>query len=365
MIPRALFICKQSENDDNYSYGYFRQFSGLFNSARFISDMLEESGFFSEVETAHDNNDIDKLVTKHKPDFVFIEALWVVPEKFDVLQKLHPDVTWIVRIHSELPFIAMESIAVDWCVRYLTENDNIIIAPNSIRMAEDLRTIVDSYGVDTSRIVYLPNYYPLDKTKAYHKPEPLDLDINGNKIINIGCFGSIRPFKNQLSQAVAAIKFADGIDAKLKFHINGNRVEQGASNLQNIKKLFEHHAKHELVEHSWQSHVGFIQLLRTMDIGMQVSFTESFNIVAADMVSIGIPVVTSPEIDWVHPFFYANPNSTSDIAATLDKVWYFRYFQLQRINRRRLKAYDKTSKLLWNIFLLECIDSTTNYIGLD
>jgi len=44
-------------------------------------------------------------------------------------------------------------------------------------------------------------------------------------------------------------------------------------------------------------HSDFISIVKSMDIGMQVSLSESFNIVAADFVSNGIPLVGSPDIE--------------------------------------------------------------------
>lgn len=90
-MSKILFICKQSEDQNISSYGYFRKFSGLFNSARLVNEMLQYNGISSNIETAHDNNDIDRLVTKHSPDICIIEAYWVVPEKFEILHKLHPN----------------------------------------------------------------------------------------------------------------------------------------------------------------------------------------------------------------------------------------------------------------------------------
>jgi hypothetical protein len=351
MRKKALFICKQTNDNIPSSYGYFRTFSGLFNSAKFVSEMLHEEGFYSHIEIAHDNNDIDKLVTKHRPDVVFIEALWVVPEKFVVLHRLHPNVKWVVRLHSALPFLAMESLAVDWCVRYLINHDNVMVAPNMPSLVDDIGLMVSSLGIDLRKIVYLPNYYPIEKHTPNYERHHTKCD-GEDFIVNIGCFGAIRPFKNQLIQAVAAIKFANTIGAKLRFHINGNRIEQqGNSNLNNIRSLFQYQQKHELVEHAWQPHKGFIKLLETMDMGMQVSFTETFNIVTADMVSLGIPVVTSSVIDWVNPDFYADPNSTQDIFETLLRTWESSKYHTQYTNREGLAEYDKIAKHLWTSFL--------------
>src|ERR1700686_515277 len=103
---KVLFILKKNSYGYSGSYGY--GMSGLLNSAQFIVDMLNDNGVEAKLEIVNDNNDIDREVHKYKPDVVVVEALWVVPEKFDVLRKLHPRVKWIVRSHSDFPFLATE-----------------------------------------------------------------------------------------------------------------------------------------------------------------------------------------------------------------------------------------------------------------
>ena len=108
---KILFILKHRENpynsgsSDNYSYSSSLLSSGLYNSANFVCEMLNDSGVEAIMEHAIDNNCIDRLVTKHKPTHVIIEAYWVVPEKLNILTQLHPQVKWIIRNHSELPFL--------------------------------------------------------------------------------------------------------------------------------------------------------------------------------------------------------------------------------------------------------------------
>lgn len=346
--PKALFICRQTNQDINTFYGYFKKYSGLFISARLVSKMIREIiGLESEVAVANDNNDIDRIVTQEKPTHVFIEAYWVVPEKFEVLAKRHPKVKWIVRIHSEIPFLSVEGMSMDWTLRYL-DYPNVYLAPNSPRMFEDLKLILSQkYCSDfiNEHVIYLPNYYD---------PQTHDRYSSGHKKhIDIGCFGSIRPLKNQLIQAIAAMSFADGIDMPLKFHINSNRVESsGDPVLKNLRQLFAGCPRHELVEHPWMPHGEFKKLIRTMEIGMQVSFTETFNIITADFVTEGIPVITSSEVWWLPAHIHANPNDTMDIIKKLKRVWTGRLFGLQHLNNRGLIKYANDSINRWDDFLL-------------
>lgn len=324
MSKKVQFILKQreclygGEDDCGYSSGILH--SGLYNSARFMCDMLnEQTGGMFEAEIVHviDNNCIDREVTRFKPDVVVIEAFWVVPEKFEVLTKLHPNVKWVVRNHSKAPFLANEGIAFDWAVRY-TQYDNVYISSNAENTNDEIAHLIKNYHENWNlakakeKCPYLPNYYPIMKLRK----ERTDYKAKA-KEVHIGCFGAIRPLKNHMLQAIAAVKFADKLGKKLYFHINGGRIEgSGDSVLKNLRQMFSH-MEHELVEHNWMPHDKFLEFVGTMDFGLQVSYTETFNIVTADLVSQGVPTIVSDEVDWVSDLFYANPNDSDDIAQKL------------------------------------------------
>ena len=130
---KMLFILKKRNNYGDLPgvYGYSIS-SGLFNSANFMKTMMEENGYETKIVEVVDNNGIDKEVHLFKPDYVIIEALWVVPEKFEVLHKLHPNVKWIIRIHSETPFLSNEGVGIGWISEY-PKYDNVYLSFNSKR----------------------------------------------------------------------------------------------------------------------------------------------------------------------------------------------------------------------------------------
>lgn len=331
-MQRVLFIAKKGQNySDNY--GYTHVSSGLRNSARFVVDMLRANHVDVRFVQVVDNNDIDREVHQFRPDTVIIEALWVVPEKFTVLRKLHPNVKWVVRVHSEIPFLAQEGIAVQWIFDYLRQR-NVWVGFNSLRALQDFENLTYS-----SKLAYLPNFFPLsDPVQSVKKPT-----------LDIGCFGAIRPLKNQLIQAVAAIRYADLMDKRLSFHVNGTRVERGEDVLKNLRALFKN-TRHRLVEHTWMHHDRFQRLLGSMDASMCVSFTESFCIVAADSVSMGVPLVCSPEIRWASQFSYAEPTNVSSIVKGLFRVIVGKSL-INRLNRHGLESYNRQSVQTWLKFL--------------
>jgi hypothetical protein len=310
--------------------------SGLFNSASFVCNFLKDFGFDSKLNAVVDSNSIDKVVTEYDPDVVIIEALWVPPAKLKELLaiKRHSRRRWIIRVHSKAPFLANEGLATLWMKACIKIPGKIEIAPNTEELTEQL-----SAAFPEGKFTFLPN--------IYHPPVFKKMDIvNDPCELNIGCFGAIRPMKNTYQQALAAIAFAESKGKKLRFHINGTRAEQlGENSLKNIRALFDD-SKHELVEHHWYKHKDFLNAISYMDIGMQVSFSESFNIVTADFVTAKIPIVASDDISWMPWFLKVSPTNHRGMLRKLNIAYDFKKISTwcQTIF---LKIYNTKAQLTW------------------
>jgi hypothetical protein len=361
-MTRILIITKRRDDYNQQLHGNHPGLStGLYNSAKFVTDMIHDGvvvpdpglieyvgGIQSKLVVVTDNNDIDREVTTYRPDYVIIEALWVVPEKFSVLIPLHPLVRWVVRLHSDMPFLACEGIAMDWIAEYV-RFPQVTLACNAPRMLKEVRTYLGGlYGWTNqqalSRVVYLPNYYPMDDAKDAKVPDPHD------PWLHVGCFGAIRPLKNQLSQALASIEFADSLGKKLMFHVNAGRIEmKGDPILNNLKGLFQHEYDrgHRLVNHTWCPREEFLDVCRYMDLGLQVSLSETFNIVSADMIHEGIPIVVSAEVPWASRMFLADPNSVEDMVSKMHHAYYSARLNVW-LNRRKLVKYVNKTESIWN-----------------
>lgn len=344
-MTKVLFILKRREDFNAKTHNKIGLTTGLYNSASYVCDMLNDVGVESKMVVVTDNNDIDREVTQYKPTHVIIEAVWVIPSKFYVLQKLHPEVTWIIRIHSEMPFMANEGMSMGWFGDY-SEYKNVIIACNSPWMLRELRTFL---GIKNrwlnkkaeEKVIYLPNAYPFEMQAPKTIPDDEEL--------NIGCFGAIRPLKNHLLQLTSAIEFGEKVGKRVAFHINAGRIEmKGEPVLHNLRGVMEHlhYRGHRLVTHQWTTRDEFLNVCSQMDIGMQVSLSETFNIVAADLVSQGVPVVTSSEVPWSCSWFNADPVDSEDIVKCLfrthDRPWWN-----VKINQYNLNKYSKSTRKVW------------------
>jgi hypothetical protein len=146
---------------------------------------------------------------------------------------------------------------------------------------------------------------------------------------------------------MVAIAFGNQIGKIVRFHINSNRMEQrGEAVLKNIENCFEG-TKHILVKHNWIQHGDFIKLVRTMDLGLQVSMSESFNIVCADFVANNIPIVGSKDIKWLSFIYKANANDFDEMLLKLYIAYYGKYVNLQSLNTFRLNRYNAESIKQW------------------
>jgi hypothetical protein len=345
---KVLFVLKKRFNYNLSDGSQETKSSGLLNSARFVSDMLNDVGISSSLVQVDDNNDIDRVVTLHKPDVVIIEALWVVPEKFDVLKKLHPTVKWVVRLHSEIPFLANEGMALGWINGYIARG--VHVGFNSYDTLKDFTDTISPKNGDWA--VYMPNYYPVGINV-----QPWKLKFKDT--IDVGCFGAVRPMKNQLIQAFAAVKWARKEGRRLRFHINGSRIDD-QSTLPVLRNLREYFAGlgegFVLHEHPWYEHDEFLEVVARMDVGLQVSMSETFNIVAANFASEDVPIVVSPEISWIPELFQADPTDVNSIVDAITRALEFKKtFRKRNPSRDALRDMNDAARKAWIL----CIASLT------
>jgi len=339
---RVLFICKKRTKFYGPSFG-------LINSCKFIVNALRDEGIHAMVVVVNDNNDIDAVVHRYKPSHVFIEALWVVPEKFKQLLPMYPKVKWYVRIHSKIPFLANEGMAMHWMREYYEVSksfSNFYLSANS---KETCNSFFRAYGIP---VFYFPNiYHPNcdddDNDHKHDDDDDLKLPDPSTNRINVGCFGAIRPFKNQLNQAFAAITFANQRKRYINFHINFDRCEQGGGAvLKNLDYAFKD-TPHLLVYHPWMIHRRFVELVKRMDLGLQVSFSETFDIVAADFVWNDVAIVGSPEVFWLDKKYMADPNGMESIVDRLNFAYDGIKTNKQKINKKKLKEYNENATEVW------------------
>lgn len=236
---------------------------------------------------------------------IILEAPWISAMEMSKLMAEYPSVHFVVRCHSQIGFLQVEpgAIRIIRDLLVLQEGSlNLTLAANSHKLASFLESTY------TGKCLYLPNLYDLERV---HRKR--DTDHGSRHKLRIGSFGALRIMKNHTTAAAAAMEIAERRRCDLEFWISVNREEHGKGVLQSIRNMFEgvHWAK--LVEHPWEEWPKFRRTIAHMDLCIQVSFSETFNICTSDGCAEGVPSVTSSAIEWVPSNWHADADSVEDI----------------------------------------------------
>ena len=219
----------------------------------------------------------------------------------------------------------------------LLESSKIELAANCLNFANNM-----GY-VNGKPFLYLPNIF--EKPLAKSRKEAEDT-------LHIGIFGAVRLLKNHLTQVVAAIRFAEEKRKILNLHVNELTSDAGSTILGNIKELFKRCPKHKLIVEPYRSGMEYDNLIRYMDIGMQLSFTESFNIVAANFVCNGVPIVVGETIDWMPKSMKVSYNNVEDIVGRLNYAYTNRNNPVLQFEQyQSLMRYNEKAKNSWDQFI--------------
>jgi len=335
-MKRILFLLKER------FYSQSRTSYGLINSAMHIAHFLEQHNCHCHVVQVTDANAIDKEIHEFRPDIVIIEALWVTAHKLNELMDLkrYHHIKWIVRIHSDIGYLSSEGHALKIINNYIDlHHKNLVISLNNAAFNTALSEVLKY------KFTLLPNVI------TYQNPENDESEEHHQ--IKIGCFGATRVLKNQCFQAICAIMAANRLHKRLYFHITPNLGITDDSILKNLKELFSR-TTHELIVHDWMENHKFQKLIKKMDFGMQLSYTESFNIVASDFISNSKLIIASNAIDWLPGLFRV---STTDYEEVIEKIIHTYEHRnswiLKEMQQMALAHHNKHAEREWLEFLFE------------
>jgi hypothetical protein len=242
-----------------------------------------------------------------------------------------------------VPFLVQEGFVFDWLNEIMAlpkRGIKISISGNNDKLVNDLNTIY-------SNVSYTPNiYYPI-----VSECKKIDISIDGGAI-NIGCFGALRLFKNTTQQVIWAIKFAELHNKILHFHVNVSNHETNDTSpvLKNLRYIFKN-LKHKLIEHTWMSHGHFLSLIGKMDLCMQVSFTETYNVCASDSVFCRVPIVVSPEIEFINKELVVDSSKPETVIKAMALCLSHDREKLVQSNVELLNKQNEKSLNCWKVFL--------------
>jgi hypothetical protein len=286
--------------------GYFCH-RGLGINALQTAKVLRKHHIRCDIAPVWDVDGLRKVLQQYAPSHLLIEAFWVKTNEMAELLTEFPHVHFIVRSHSQIGFLQVEPGAVKLLREMLQLQDvqlNLSVACNTRRLQEFLQKTY------SSRCLYLPNLYDVERVNRKRD------ESHSHRNLRIGSFGALRLLKNHSTAAAAALMMAERRGSDLEFYMNVGRKEnsQGGSVLHTVRNMFSGLRWAKIVEVPWEEWSSFRHTVGHMDLCLQVSFTETFNIVTADAATEGVPSVVGPAIEWTPSSWHANPDSAEEIS---------------------------------------------------
>lgn len=241
------------------------------------------------------------------PTHALIEAFWLKTDEMVQLLSEFPHVHFMVRSHSQIGFLQVEAGSVKTMRDLLAMQEmqlNLSVASNTRRLQEFL------HHTYQSKVLYLPNLYDLERVERKRD------NSHEHRQLRIGSFGALRLLKNHTTAAAAALMMAERRGSDLEFYINTGRKEnaQASSVAATIHNMFDGLRWAKVVEVPWEEWARFRHTVHHMDLCIQVSFTETFNICVADAIAEGVPSVVGSAIEWAPHGWHANTDDAGDVA---------------------------------------------------
>jgi glycosyltransferase involved in cell wall biosynthesis len=269
---------------------------------------------------------------------VIISAPWLSTRDVRAIVTHFNKIKFAVLSHSNVGFLQADPNGTRLLregLQLSLEVPNFTIAGNSKKFVEWMEM---AYGVP---VALLPNMYPtVGAVKAVSKIGP----------IKIGIFGAIRPQKNVLTAAAGAIVIGRVLNRPVELWINSGREEGGTGTLTRaLWQLTKDLPNFELKQAKWAPWNIFRKTVESMDLLIQVSYTESFNMVTADGISCGVPSVVSDAIYWAPKEWVAKSDDALDVARIGVKLLTSENLRAKGI--KAIKRHNDNALKSWKKFL--------------
>lgn len=287
--------------------------SGLHISSMNTAKVLKAAGLdvlmypvTAALGTPKIGQSIQQLIGLYSPTHIVTCAFWVPVDQMATLTRLFPYIEFAVNCHSNIAFLQAEPGGLNIARKLIDleqTSSNFHLSGNSNRFVRAVRASWEAPSA------YLPNLYFLDDTARESRP------LFSGRTLKVGAFGALRPLKNPTVSAFAALEIATNLHADLQFYVNVGRNDGwGMKTLEAVRAILQGLPYAKLIEVPWQDWPSHRRLVRSMDVMLQPSFSESFNLVTADGAAEGIPSAVGDAIEWAPEWWKGLPDDSNDIA---------------------------------------------------
>jgi glycosyltransferase involved in cell wall biosynthesis len=302
-------------------YKDFGSFAGISHIGLGVAAMnnariLNANGFWTEVIPLKTPVDLAAILAAKRAhnlthsevpvSHCVISAAWFPAMQLAALSRQFHEIDFTVVSHSNVGFLQADPSA----FTILRGTGDLQTGATNIHLGANNQKLIDFWGITYQQPMrLLPNMYDLTGAPA------IPQKWRGGSRLRIGCFGAVRPLKNLVTAGAAALEIGARLQADLEFYVSSGRVEGGADTvMRTLQNMYVGLPNATLMQIGWQDWPAFRRQVRNMDLLLQPSYTESFNMSTADGIAEGVPSVTSDAIDWVPSRWIASGDDATDIA---------------------------------------------------
>lgn len=280
---------------------------------------------------------------RHPVSHVVISAPWIPTVELQGILTRFGDVNFAVVSHSNVGFLAADRNG----IRLLRQEIALVDGTHNFTLAGNSQKFVDAWAaMYGATVAWLPNLYDVSAIKHVGQRTPWQ----PGQTLRVGIFGATRPLKNMVTATAAAIELASSLKNDVEVWMNTGRTEGGGFVREAVNELVEGLPHVRLKEAGWQAWPDFRRVVGNMHVLLNPSYTESFNMVTADGITMGVASVVSEAIDWVPTDWQA---SVDDVGAVARKARRLLGDPLAvNEGQRALRKYVKHGTHAWEKWLL-------------
>ena len=271
-----------------------------------------------------------------------IMAPWISPLDLQALLKWFPDMEFTVKSHCNVAALYGDYRGIANFRNYadlMNDFPTLSVSGNSSSFTS---WFSEAYGVNT---FLLPDLYPIGTVN------PDDRQLAPPPALRLGAFGALRPEKNIISAVAAGISIQQRLQVPVSFHINVGGEVSSKEIIATIDQMSQGIPGFDVVKHKWMPWSEFTKLVNTMNLLFQPSFTESFNIVTADGISVGTPSVVSSAVRWAPVSWKANPDNPDSLADVGIRLLFDKHAWME--GKNALKVHNFKAVRLWKDYLYD------------
>jgi glycosyltransferase involved in cell wall biosynthesis len=273
--------------------------TGVTVSSDHLKAVLGKAGIDCVIMHYADDNGLLEAVRGNDAKLYILQVTTFADDTLFSMLKLGKNI--VLGIHSTICNLQVEDDALRRLIRFsqLREPHFAISCPSKVE--------VDGFNsFSKTPFIYLPNTY------AFPITAPPKIRKLNQKKIKISLFCALRSLKNVMAQVVAVSLLAKQ-GFKIELHLIDDRSHLAAS----IKDMADS-LPYKVIFHEMADNKAILRLMSRMDLGLQVSLSETFSYAAFEQMALSVPVVASTAVPYATQI--AKFNSARSMANKMRKI---------------------------------------------